>query len=109
MPVRTSAGDNDGLYGLAKSITRIALHQLTLRLYVRLLRLSHRADHASGCGRDCGYAHAHWSGCVSDHGRGCVNGHGRGREMQYESGGYACCSCSVRCVYSDYGCDRGRV
>jgi hypothetical protein len=72
---------------------------------VRLLLLSHPVEHASGYGRGCGYAHAHWRGCVSDHGRGCVNDHGRGREMQYESGGYGCCRCSVRYGYSGYGCD----
>jgi hypothetical protein len=71
--------------------------------------VSHRVEHANGRGHGCGYAHAHSSGCVSGHGRGCVSGHERGREMQYESVGYACCTCSVCCGYSGYGCDRGLV
>jgi hypothetical protein len=71
--------------------------------------VSHRVEHAYGRGRGCGYAHARSSGCVNGHGRGCVNDRERGREMQYESGGYVCCTCSVRYGCSGYGCGRGLV
>jgi hypothetical protein len=71
--------------------------------------VSHRGTHANGRGHGCGYAHVRWSGCVNGHGRGCESGHGRGRVTQYESGGYACCTCSVCYECSGYGCDRGLV
>ena len=72
---------------------------------MRLLSLLHLAAHVGEHDDGYGYVHAQSSDCVSVHGRGCVSGHEHGRERRYESGGYGCCSCSVRYVYSGCGCD----